>query len=182
MERTSAQTTSLCPAWQVFHKRKNEKRKPSILFRNPTDIKRRRFEKHYKSNLYPGNKEQNNTERYHTTSLSRSEKKERKEKGIEIKPVGTFEGVRDLANGNSSPIGIAHWDLGVVRHPLPAHVFEIHVVEVGLRLLYIRHLLRHKVLRLIEQLRHGYLHNLHGQKKKKNKFTVGETGMAENTR
>lgn len=182
MERTSAQTTSLCPAWQVFHKRKNEKGN-LLSFSGIRQISNDAVLKNITSQTSTQETRSKTTQRgYHTTSLSRSEKKERKEKGIEIKPVGTFEGVRDLANGNSSPIGVAHWDLGVVRHPLPAHVFEIHVVEVGLRLLYIRHLLRHKVLRLIEQLRHGYLHNLHGQKKKKNKFTVGETGMAENTR
>ena len=75
---------------------------------------------------------------------------------MKMKPVGTLEGVRDLANGYGSDIGVAHRDLGDVRRPVAAQIFDIDVDDLGLRLLYyIPHLLQQKLPRSIQQLEHG---------------------------
>ncbi len=71
-----------------------------------------------------------------------------------MKPAGTLEGVRDLANGQGMSVGVLHGDLSEVLHRVTAQALEINVVDAGLWLLYVGQLLCHEVLGLVQKLRH----------------------------
>lgn len=69
-------------------------------------------------------------------------------------PASTFERVGDLADRNRSSIRITHRNFGQILNRVLTHALEIDVVHGGLRLLHVRYLFCHEILRFIHQLRH----------------------------
>ena len=75
------------------------------------------------------------------------------------RPAGAFEGVGDLADRDGSAVWVVDGDLSGVSDAIAADVLQIDVRHCSLRLLHVRHLLRHEVLRLIHQARHRNVTN-----------------------
>lgn len=69
-------------------------------------------------------------------------------------PAGALEGVGDLADGDGMAVGVLDGDIGLVLDALTADVLQVDIVDGGLRLGDVGHLLRHEILRLVQQFRH----------------------------